>query len=348
VLYVLETLTQTIWSGSVSVAIWMTNYNSGEEALRKAIGSVLSQTYQDWTLYIADNYSPDPTQQAVIEEARSKDERVVQMEIPPGLAGIPLMRHCWDFISTLPCEYSITLGGHDAWDDNCLSHLVTRMTRTMFAGERTIALVYPETYQMDADGKIFGVYINNDTWSHPEIPTLPIQAITSVSSPQLFGLWSETVRRTLPVRHCCSGWDHLIVAEAALHGQVLYEPQAKLIMRCPPPGDSLERYGLRHLTAETLASGPKDFYAQLEWLAHMNEIASYAIPDANRPLFRQLAFNSLVETYIVLRGRNLSIVPGALEAFAADPDVGRYLGTSVAMAELMRGKIATALAEPAL
>ncbi len=125
----------------------------------------------------------------------------------------------------------------------------------------------------------------------------------------------------MPVRHCCSGWDHLIVAEAALHGTLLFEGRANLMLRAMKAGGDLTQYGQRHLTPEVLAAGPQDFLNQLEWITHCVELGLTDIPAEARPLYRTLLMASMTATYIALRGLNLNIVPGAMAAFNALPEV---------------------------
>jgi glycosyltransferase involved in cell wall biosynthesis len=58
------------------ISIVMPTYNTAEQWLRKAIESVLSQTYGHWELCIADDASTDPSVQRVIAEYASRDQRI--------------------------------------------------------------------------------------------------------------------------------------------------------------------------------------------------------------------------------------------------------------------------------
>jgi Glycosyl transferase family 2 len=318
------------------VLVWMPAYNEGEY-IGAAIDSVLSQTFTDWQLLISENFCTDNT----VEEIVKRQDRRIQVMTPAKhLAGIPHMNFCWQRLNTGEHKYSIMLGAHDTWDSHCLERLVARMEHTTLAGERPRAIVYPEVYQMNAEGAICGLYLNYDQWSHPSMPTLPVRVITSVDSPQVFGLWNEEIRQQVPIRHECSGWDHLIVMHAAMLGQVLYEPAAKLIMRAPPPGGSLEKYGQKHLSKEILAAGPRDFFGQLEWCQHVTALASEHLQEVNRGVMGALNFNAIAQAYLVLRGYNLMTVPGAYEQFANDPQVQQYFALSCQMANMLSQMIA--------
>jgi hypothetical protein len=317
------------------VLIWMPAYNEGAH-IGAAIESVLAQTFTDWQLIISENFCTDNTLEEILKR---QDPRIELMTPPTHLAGIPHMNFCWQRLSAGGHKYSIMLGAHDTWDKNCLERLVARMESAPIHGERPRAIAYPEVYQMNEAGQICGLYLNYDQWSHPNMPTLPVRVITSVDSPQVYGLWNEETRRQVPIRHECSGWDHLIVMHAAMLGQVLYESSAKLIMRAPPADSSLEKYGQKHLSKEILAAGPRDFYNQLEWCKHVADIASEHIQEVNRGVMSALNFNSVMQAYLVLRGYNLMTVPGAYEQFASDPQVQQYLALSCQLANLAVGMI---------
>lgn len=317
------------------VQVWMPAYNEGQH-IGAAIDSVLAQTFTDWKLLISENFCTDST----VEEIVKHQEHRIELTTPTThLAGIPHMNFCWQRLNAGDHKYSIMLGAHDQWDPGCLERLVARMESGQLHGERPRAIAYPEVYQMNDAGQICGLYLNYDQWSHPHMPTLPIRVITSVDSPQVFGLWNEEIRRQIPIRHECSGWDHLIVMHAAMLGQIFYEPSARLIMRSPAPDSSLEKYGQKHLSKEMLAAGTRDFMDQLEWCKHVTDLASEHIQEVNRGVMSALNFNAISQAYLVLRGYNLMTVPGAYEQFATDPQVQQYLALSCQLANMLGGMV---------
>lgn len=58
------------------ISIVMPVYNTDESYLRKCIESVLNQSYQNWELCIADDYSSDPIIKKVLQEYQNKDDRI--------------------------------------------------------------------------------------------------------------------------------------------------------------------------------------------------------------------------------------------------------------------------------
>jgi len=297
----------------------MTNYAS-EAHLPRAIESVLGQEFKDLTLYIFDNYSPGEAP-AIAASYAAKDARVVIPEIPKGLAGIPLMDFAWRHLNDKGHDYSITLGGHDFWNgSDHLKILVKRMDEELkLRGPNGVSLIYTECLQVDETGNMVGKY--QDIMQYGQIPRafLPQVVVSTVNSPHLFGLWNENVRRKLPIRYLCGGWDHLIVMEAALHGMVLWEGRAYLVMRCPPPTDGPDRYGKRHFAPENLARGQQDFIDQLEWCVHCVREAVKDVDPAGEPTYRMMLTASMAATYMTLRGTNLMQIPDAYQQFTSNP-----------------------------
>lgn len=306
------------------VAVWMTNYNE-ETHIARAIGSVIGQTFTDLTLYVVDNYSTDGAP-AIIADAAASDPRIVVVKPPEGLMGIELMKFCWDDVLHRGEQtYSIHLGGHDIWNtSDYLQKLVARMDKEMIehgAAGRMPVILYTDTWQVDNENRIVGRYQDIMQTGQITAHLIPQYVITGVNSPQLFGLWNEYVRRKIPVRHCCGGWDHLVVAEAAMHGMLLFEPSLQLIMRALKPGDDLVKYGQRHFSKARLAAGDQDFREQLEWVTYLVKGSLGGIPENGRSFYQTLLCSSMFATYFALRGHNLHCVPGGNEQFMTRPEV---------------------------
>ena len=311
------------------VAVWLNNYGNAPYVAR-CMDSVLAQTYQDYTLYIFDNNSTDGARDIFNQYQRKHPGKIKVMTMPEGLAGIPAMKFGWDYISGVGADYSITLGGHDYWPNpGHLQCLIERADAERKVHE--VALVYSDTWQVNADDKIVGRF-NNILQQAGNLHRsfIPQWVVSGIDCPPLFGLWNEQVRRQVPVRYTCAGWDHLVVAEAALLGAILYEGRTPLFMRAPPPTDSLEGYGKRHFSPAARQMKDQDFVNQLKWLALMIDKAEGEGPR------RVLLQASMFATYLCLRGYNLSVFPGGHEAFMARPEVKQMLGAYAAIGEAFK------------
>lgn len=308
------------------VAVWLTNYaaagSDNERNLPKCLGSILSQSFTDWTCYVFDNWSPSPEVHRIFAEAAARDSRIEVVAVPKGLAGIPVARFAWKFLNTKDHDYSITIGGHDSWNGTeFLKVLVARMDAETAArkGDPDIAIVYADTWQVDEKDEVCGRFQN--IMQVGQIPRMhiPQYVLTGLDSPPFFGLWNEKVRKRVPIRHECGGFDHFVVMHATLKGMLLYEPGALLVMRRPPPGDGPDKYGARHLSAENLARGQQDFIDQLEWCCHCIDEALVDVPADAKPTYRMMLVASMMSTYMVLRPNNLFQIPGAHQQFTTNP-----------------------------
>lgn len=307
------------------VAVWMTNYAS-EAYLEAAIASVLKQSHTNFTFYLCDNHSPGVRVREIIAAAVAKDPRVIVITPPKGLAGIPLMQYCWEYLNTRTQHYTITLGGHDVWESP--DFLATMVNHIETNNYLTPALVYPDVWQLSPENAIVSRYCDIMQVANQARHMLPQYVISGVSSPQLFGLWNEQVRRRVPFRYACSGWDHLVVAEASLHGVLLFEPRVRLLMRAPAHDDDLTKYGLRHLDPTLRAAGPKDYVQQLAWMLALVDQAVLSMPEAARPHYRMMLVTSMFCTYNALRGHNLGICPGGGDAFYKNQEVQQIFGAA--------------------
>jgi len=220
------------------VAVWVTNFGN-ERHIAKCLDSVLAQTFTDYRLFVFDNHSQDGAP-AIIQRYADAG-KLTAVPMPAKLAGIPAVKFGWDYISGVGAEYSIVLGGHDYWPDpNHLERLVANMDANLAAGN-PVALIYSHTAQVNEDGEMvaqFGNFLQHG--GNISLPFVPQWIITGIDCTPLFGLWNEKIRRQVPVRHQCAGWDHMVVAHAAIKGAILFDDDTMLVMRAPVPGMSME------------------------------------------------------------------------------------------------------------
>jgi hypothetical protein len=307
------------------VAVWLTHYaaagSNNERVLPRAIESVLSQSYTDLTLYVFDNHSPGKSPQ-IIEEFARKDPRTIKVEVPDGIAGIPMANFAWKFLNDKGHDYSITIGGHDFWNGpDFLKTLVERMDLETAArnGNPDIAIVYADTLQVNEADEVCGRFQNIMQVGQIPRQFIPQFVLTGLDSPPFFGLWNEKVRRRVPIRYECCGFDHFVVMHATLKGMLLYEGRATLVMRAPPGGDGPDKYGQRHLSKENLARGQQDFIDQLEWAVHCIDEALVDAPAEQKATMRMMLTGSMFGTYLILRPHNLFAIPDAYAQFTSNP-----------------------------
>jgi Glycosyl transferase family 2 len=311
---------------SKRVAVWLTNYNN-EKHIAKALESIASQDHDNFRCFIFDNHSTDGAP-AVIDWYTSTYPRLFEkVPMPPGLAGIPAMKFAWEFLDTVDADYSITIGGHDYWPQtNHLSTLVGRFEAEYANRPDPIALIYTDVWQVNEEDQVCGRF-NNILQQGGNMPLqfVPQWVVSGIDCPPFFGMWDERVRRQVPVRYTCAGWDHLVVTHASVKGLILWEPRTVLRMRAPPPGDGPEGYGRRHFSKAALTTKHQDFINQIEWLTQCVDEACAGQPD----LVRLMLTASMFSNYVCLRGYNLGVFPGGVDAFNDDPKVREAMSACI-------------------
>jgi hypothetical protein len=318
------------------VAVWLTNYGN-EKHIAKAIDSVMVQKYSDYHLYIFDNHSKDRAPTIIDKYARTFPALITVVQMPLGLAGIPAMKFAWDFLNEKDHAYSITLGGHDYWENGeHLSTLVGRFEAEYANRPDPIALIYTDVWQVNDDDVVVGRFNNIlQQGGNMGRPFIPQWVVSGIDCPPFFGMWDERVRKQVPVRHTCAGWDHLVVTHASCKGQILWEPRTVLRMRAPPPGDGAAGYGQRHFSKAALSTKHQDFVNQIEWLLQCVDEACTGL-GPSQELYRAMLTTSMFSEYVCLRGYNLAVFPGGPEAFNADPVARQAMGACMQAATHIR------------
>lgn len=311
---------------SARVAVWINNFGN-EKHIANCLNSVMTQKYTDYHCYIFDNHSTDGAPEIVDKYARTCPHLFTVVPMPDGLAGIPAMKFAWDFLNGVDHEFSITLGGHDYWQDNTfLETLVGRYDAERAIRPDPISLIYTDTWQVNEEDQIVGRFNNIlQNGGNMGAPFVPQWVVMGIDCPPFFGMWCEAIRKQVPVRHCCAGFDHMVVTHASTKGQILWEPRAVLRMRAPNPNASYTR----HFSKAALTTKHQDFINQIEWLTLCVEEACDDLGEA-RGMYTAMLTASMFSQYVCLRGYNLNVFPGGPEAFNDDPVARQAMGACMA------------------
>ena len=89
---------------------------NGEKSIRRALDSVLSQTFLDFELVISDNASTDSTQ-LICQEYKRNDKRIRYIRNEKNMGGIANFKLLLDESKT---EYFVWLAADDYWDPTFL------------------------------------------------------------------------------------------------------------------------------------------------------------------------------------------------------------------------------------
>jgi glycosyltransferase involved in cell wall biosynthesis len=269
-------------------------YNE-ERHLDAAIESVLGQSFTNFQLIISDNYSTDSSSK-IIEKYLKQDSRVIKVSPQNHCSSNEHFIFVWDeILPKFQNKYSIHIGGHDLWGQDYLKLLINKAEAS-----QNVAIVYGDGYDLDyATDQILGKYEDQLTLSNTIKPFIPAVMLLSLTvNIIIFGLMLESKRREVKMRHSCTGYDHLYVAEIALLGKVLHEPNAHFFLRRSKDHGSLAAYAKRHLRLDTVADTKpyRDFYLQLDWALHLIELA---VSDLDYVFFQQSPIKNMLKTSLI-------------------------------------------------
>jgi GT2 family glycosyltransferase len=138
------------------ISVLLPVYNVKVSILRKAIDSVLRQTYPHWELCIADDVSRSPHIRATLEEYVRRDSRIkvifrTQRGNISAASNSALALATGDYVALLD------------HDDELAEHALSRVAQTIIA-DRSLDLIYSDEDKIEADGRHVDPFFKPD-WS---------------------------------------------------------------------------------------------------------------------------------------------------------------------------------------
>ena len=200
-----------------TVSIGLPVYN-GARFLAASLESLVGQTYEDLELVISDNGSTDETQE-ICRSFAERDERIryLRSEQTPGAS--------WNFANVL----HRTSGPYFKWathDDLLAPTFVERCAETLDSAPETVALVYPLTRIIDAEGNVVRDYPNNldirDPTPHQRLRRLVRNIV--MSNPA-FGLIRRRALEKTRLLDTFPSSDYVLMAELAMLGEFWEIPE---------------------------------------------------------------------------------------------------------------------------
>jgi Glycosyl transferase family 2 len=316
------------------ISVWMPVYNE-EAHLQRALDSVLSQTWTDFVLLASNNHSTDRSGK-ILQAAAARDPRIRLFAPPRHCTGLEHTQYMTTEV--LPAQtgrtYSIFIGGHDVWDANLLQVLFERAE-----AEPQCAIVYTDSFEVDAAGQVVRRYEGKFQTKEVARPFIPLQVLMSLTHNLVWGgLWREAIRRRVPNRHHCSAADHLLLAEVALHGSILYQAGSAVRLGAARDAGDWTTYARKHIPEATRRHPILDFLNQLEWCSHLVDVATDGSGFGQDP-FKGALKSALYSAYVLRYVDTLRGHPGGIEAFFSHPLVQQYLGSTNVSSGILDGLI---------
>jgi len=224
-------------------------YN-GEKYIRKALDSLLEQTFTDFELIISDNASTDRTQEICLQYT-CRDSRVRYFRNEENIGAA---RNFNRLVELSSGEFFMWAGDHDMWDRAFISRCMEVLTRNM-----TAALCYSRVMIIGPEDEVLGLSPTNLDTSNLEDPSERFRkTIREVRfCEMIYGLIRSSALRQTSVMETVISPDYLLIAELSLKGSFVQIPEVLFYTRRNRLGESQKEAEQRQI--EFMWPGRKKF-----------------------------------------------------------------------------------------
>ncbi|HVY83320.1 MAG TPA: glycosyltransferase [Steroidobacteraceae bacterium] len=219
------------------VTIGLPAYNR-ERFIRKSLESLLAQTYTNFVLIISDNASTDATSD-ICREYAARDSRIRYHRNEVNIGNPRNFNRIAELTTTKYLKWSTT---DDLWEPTFLERAVPIME-----SDPSIALCYPKTYVIDAEGKNPTPYEDglNLMQDDPAERFLTLVKSIGLAHQHLGVIRMSCLRKTrLLGTHVAS--DLNLLAELALYGKFYELPERLFYRRMHDTSGSWRRADKQH------------------------------------------------------------------------------------------------------
>ena len=232
----------------VSIGIPVFN---GENYLRQALDSILSQTYTDFELIISDNASTDKTQQICLKYA-AKDERIRYHRNKENVGATENFNHA----------FSLSSGEYFKWaaHDDVLAPDYLEKCVKVLDNDSSIVLCHSRTARIDENGVVIGNYDDRtlyriSSWKQHERFGDLISQTNSCWA--IMGVMRADALKKTPLHGSYLDADRNLLAELGLIGR-MYEIPEHLFFRRDHP----QAYTTTYHSKDVLV---RDYQNQMAW-----------------------------------------------------------------------------------
>jgi glycosyltransferase involved in cell wall biosynthesis len=225
-------------SGSSRVAIGLPVYN-GQNYLRDAIESILSQSHADFRLIITDNCSRDATQD-ICREYAAQDTRIEYHRHPENIGAAPNFNSCFQLSQAGGPEYFKWAAHDDVLGNDFLKVCVAKLD-----SDPKLALVHTLSVRIDKDRRSVGTYDSEFPLDGRRARDRFHRILWVDHFTEIWGLMRVSCLKKTILYGSFIGSDRTLLAEMLLQGDIAYIPEYHFFRR-----DHAENYCNSQRTAE--------------------------------------------------------------------------------------------------
>ena len=199
---------------------------NGEKHLRKALDSILSQTYQDFELIISDNASSDKTQQICLEYTQ-KDDRVSYYRNERNFGAV------WNFNRV----FKLSSSPYFKWaaHDDLIAPTFLHECINVLEHDHSVVLCHSKTARYDEFDQVVGFYDNGSIADSPKPHIRFRDVLWRKAFPwMIFGVFRRTALIQTPLFQNFLSSDWNLPADISLIGRIVEIPQYLLFRRDHP------------------------------------------------------------------------------------------------------------------
>jgi glycosyltransferase involved in cell wall biosynthesis len=200
-------------SQAPKVSVGMPVFN-GANFLRRSIGSVLAQEYQDLELIISDNGSTDETE-SICRELAARDSRIRYHRNAENVGAA----------RNYNTVFHLARGQYFKWaahDDECHPAMLRRCVEVLDQAHGSVTMVYPLAALIDEQGQTIESVLDRIASSDPRPHRRLGHLLWALNMcDPIFGLYkTEYLKRTQLIGPFC-GADYVLLGELAMMGQIV-------------------------------------------------------------------------------------------------------------------------------
>ena len=212
------------------VSIGLPVYN-GENYLKKAISSILSQSFSDFEIIISDNASTDETRE-ICEYFKNRDSRIRYFRNDKNMGA------SWNFNNT----FQVSSGRYFKWaahDDVLAPDFLARCVEVL-DNDLSIVLCQTEIQVIDENDEIIDGHQHGSDTTKEVLsninsfePHLRFKDLIKLNHPciDIFGLIRRDILAKTPLIAAYKGSDRNLLAELGLHGRLYRVPRYMFFSR---------------------------------------------------------------------------------------------------------------------
>ncbi len=203
--------------------------------LRDTLESIRMQSFRSYIVYVCDDSSTDNTREIASEFVQQDD----RFKLVTSHERLTFVENWARSLERCDTRYFVWIGAHDVLEPGYFESAVAKHMH-----DENLALVYPKSIAIDADGKL-GDPFDSDLSGTGEESTDMIKVAQNLQyCTAIHGVFRADILKRLPLRRII-GFDYLILVLTGLYGRIDHTETVtfyRRVVRTENPEEAIERW----------------------------------------------------------------------------------------------------------